>query len=142
MTPLPDAKQAENAVKIALKDAKLNPEKIDYINPHASGTLHNDRAEALTIQNVFGELSGSIFVSATKPYTGHAMGGCGSLEIAACLLMMENNFLHPMLNLEDPDPECNLNFVSSQGNEKVLKNVMKISFGFGGYNAVCIFKKI
>lgn len=142
MTPLPDAKQAENAVRIALKDAKVNPEKIDYINPHASGTIHNDRAEALTIRNVFGELASKIFVSATKPYTGHAMGGCGALEIAACLMMMENNFLHPMLNLTERDPECDLNFVSAEGEEKELNYVMKISFGFGGYNAVCIFKKI
>lgn len=142
MTPLPNASLSENAIRIALKDAKLDPEKIDYINPHASGTVYNDRAEALTIRNVFGELSGKIFVSATKPYTGHTMGGCGSLETAACLMMMENDFLHPMLNLTERDPECNLNFVSSEGEEKNLHHIMKISFGFGGYNAVCIFKKI
>ena len=142
MTPLPDSAQAERALGMALSDAEITAEKIDYINPHASGTIFNDRAESLAIKKIFGELSNKIIVSATKPYVGHAMGGCGGIEIAACLLMMQNDFIHPTLNLTEPDCECDLCFASPLGENKKLNYILKISFGFGGYNAACIFKKI
>jgi len=141
MTPLPDASQASKAILLALEDAGLSPTEIDYINAHGSGTIANDKAETLMIKDVFGKHAYKLAVSATKSMTGHAMGGCGALEIVACVLMIENQFLHPTINLEIPDPECDLDYIPNKGYRRKVNTILKTSFGFGGYNAVVIFRR-
>ena len=141
MAPLPDSSQASKAIRIALEEAGISPEEVDYVNAHGSGTLLNDKAETLMIKDVFGKHAYKLAVSATKSITGHAMGGCGAIEIVASILMLENQFLHPTINLEIPDPECDLDFIPNKGYSRKVKVILKSSFGFGGYNSVVILKK-
>ncbi|OGL43371.1 MAG: beta-ketoacyl-[acyl-carrier-protein] synthase II [Candidatus Schekmanbacteria bacterium GWA2_38_11] len=141
MAPLPDASQASKAIRIALEEAGITPEEVDYINVHGSGTIINDKAETLIIKDVFGKHSYKLAVSATKSMTGHAMGGCGALEIVASILMLENQFLHPTINLEVPDPECDLDYIPNRGYKRNVNIILKTSFGFGGYNSAVILRK-
>ena len=141
MAPLPDSSQASKAIRIALEEAGISPEKVDYINAHGSGTIINDKAETLMIKDVFGKHSYKLAVSATKSMTGHAMGGCGALEIVASILMLENQFLHPTINLEVPDPECDLDYIPNRGYKRNVNIILKTSFGFGGYNSAVILRK-
>jgi len=141
MTPLPDSLQGSRAIQIALKDSGISPREVDHINAHGSGTIVNDRAETLMIKNVFGKHAYRLSVTATKSMTGHAMGGCGAMEIVACFLMLENQFLHPTINLHIPDPECDLDYVPNKGCKKEIKTIVKTSFGFGGYNSVVVLRR-
>ncbi len=141
MTPLPDSLQASRAMEIALKDAGISPKDIDHINAHGSGTIINDIAETLMIKNVFGKHAYRLAVTATKSMTGHAMGGSGAIEIVASLLMLENQFLHPTINLHIPDPKCDLDYVPNKGCKKDIRTILKTSFGFGGYNSVIILRR-
>jgi 3-oxoacyl-(acyl-carrier-protein) synthase len=126
---------------MALEEAGIKPEEVDYINAHGSGTVMNDKAETLMIKATFGRHAYKLAVSATKSMTGHAMGGCGALEIVASVLMLENQFLHPTINLEVPDPECDLDYIPDKGYSRKVKTILKTSFGFGGYNSVVILRR-
>lgn len=139
--PSPDGKCAAMAVKLALKRAGLSPDDIDYINAHGTSTLLNDRVEAAVIKSVFGERAKQIPISATKSMMGHLIGAAGAVEAVITVLAMVNGVIPPTINLTDPDPECDLDFVPNEARRARIRTAMTNSFGFGGHNSVLIFKK-
>ncbi len=128
-------------MKNALNDAGIKPEEINYINAHGTSTLLNDRAETKAIKSVFGEYAYKIPINSTKSMTGHMLGGTGAVEAVVCILSIMNDILHPTINLENPDPECDLDYVPKVKREHKIKYALTNSFGFGGHNATLIFKK-
>jgi 3-oxoacyl-[acyl-carrier-protein] synthase II len=136
--PLPSAKFCAEAMSNALADAALDPTRIDYINPHGSASVLNDRAETLAIKKVFGEHAYRLALSSTKSMTGHTLGASGAVELVACVLMLENQYVHPTINLSENDPECDLDYVPHNGRWQTLRNILTLSNGFGGYNAACL----
>jgi 3-oxoacyl-[acyl-carrier-protein] synthase II len=137
--PLPTGAQAARAMQAALDEADLAPEAIDYINAHASSTPLNDVSETLAIKQVFGDHAYRIPVSGTKAMHGHALGASGAIEAAICLLAIRHAYIPPTLNLEDPDPACDLDYVPRAGREIAARYVLSNSFGFGGINASLVF---
>lgn len=128
------------AIHAALKDAKISPSDIGYINPHGIAVPDNDRGEVSVLKLALGEAVYRIPISATKPLTGHTLGAGGALELIGCCLMMQNGFLHPTINFVDSDPFCDLDFVPNVGRRQKVDTMMSLSFGFGGYNAACIVR--
>lgn len=141
-TPLPSGDACIRAMREALADARLAPEQIDYINAHASSTQLNDCTETLAIKKVFGPRAGTIPVSGTKPFTGHPLGATGAIEAALCALAIERGWLPPTLNLENPDPACDLDAIPQQGREAKVDCVLSNSFGFGGINACVVLGRV
>ncbi len=141
-TPLPSGDACIRAIREALADARLAPEQIDYINAHASSTQLNDCTETLAIRKVFGPRAGTIPVSGTKPFTGHPLGATGAIEAALCALAIERGWLPPTLNLENPDPACDLDAIPQQGREAKVDCVLSNSFGFGGINACVVLGRV
>lgn len=141
-TPLPSGDACIRAIREALADARLAPEQIDYINAHASSTQLNDCTETLAIKKVFGSRAGTIPVSGTKPFTGHPLGATGAIEAALCALAIERGWLPPTLNLENPDPACDLDAIPQQGREAKVDCVLSNSFGFGGINACVVLGRV
>jgi len=137
----PDGKGAAQAMRAALSSAGLNIEDIDYINAHGTATQVNDGIETKAIKSVFGERAHQVPVSSTKSMTGHAIGAAGALEAVACIMALNANVIPPTINLDTPDPECDLDYVPHHARDKELKVVMSNSFAFGGQNSVLIFKK-
>ena len=139
----PDAegKGAANAMLWALEDAACIPEQVDYINAHGTGTVINDVMETKAIKRVFGERAYQIPTSSTKSMIGHCMGGSGALEAIACVKSLEDGFVHPTINLETPDPACDLDYVPGQAHQSDLQIALSNSFGLGGQNACLILKK-
>ena len=140
--PHPEGIGAAKAIQSALKSARVNPENIDYINAHGTSTPINDKAETNAIKKVFKELAYKIPISSTKSMIGHSLGASGSLEAIACIKSIEEKIIHPTINLEDQDPECDLNYVPNNSIEKELNVVLSNSFGFGGQNACLVLKKL
>jgi nodulation protein E len=132
----PSADGAARAMKMSLRDASLEPGEIGYINAHGTGTMANDATETRAIRNVFGEFADSLPVSSTKSMHGHAMGASGSIEIASSLLALNEGFLPPTINLEVPDPACDLDYVPNAARSARAGLFLSNSFGFGGMNAV------
>lgn len=141
-TPLPSGDACIRAMREALADARLAPEQIDYINAHASSTQLNDCTETLAIRKVFGPRAGTIPVSGTKPFTGHPLGATGAIEASLCALAIERGWLPPTLNLENPDPACDLDAIPQQGREAKVDCVLSNSFGFGGINACVVLGRV
>lgn len=137
--PHPESTHAARAMSLALKDAGMAAFEIDYINAHGSSTPLNDKTETQAIKKVFGEFATRIPVSATKAMHGHALGATGSIEAAICAMAIENDYIPPTINLENPDPECDLDYVPQEGRQKRLGRVLSNSFGFGGINACAVF---
>ncbi len=135
--PRPDGSQAMRAMREALADARLLPQEIEYISAHASATPLNDKTETMAVKAVFGEYAYRVPMSGTKAMHGHALGASGAFEIAISCLAMRHGYLPPTVNLHNPDPECDLDYISHQGREKRVRTVLSNSFGFGGINA-CI----
>tara|TARA_B100000427_G_scaffold329653_1_gene346852 strand:- start:975 stop:2222 length:1248 start_codon:yes stop_codon:yes gene_type:complete len=140
--PHPEGIGAAKAIQSALKSARVNPENIDYINAHGTSTPINDKAETNAIKKVFKELAYKIPISSTKSMIGHSLGASGSLEAIACIKSIEEKIIHPTINLEDQDPECDLNYVPNNSIEKELNVVLSNSFGFGGQNACLVLQKL
>lgn len=139
--PDPNAEALGKAVKDALQSAEIRPEEVDYINPHGTSTPLNDKVETKMLKEVFGEKAYSIPISSTKSITGHLMGASGGVEAMAVLLAIEKGYIHPTLNYEYPDPECDLDYVPNKGREKEVRVGLSISAGFGGVNSAVVIKK-
>jgi len=137
----PDGKGPARAIMLALDEAGLQSGDVDYINAHGTSTPINDRVETLAIKHVFGELAYKIPVSSTKSMIGHSLAGAGAIELVACILTLENQFIHPTINYENPDPECDLDYVPNKGRKAKVKIIVSNSFGFGGKNACVVIKK-
>jgi 3-oxoacyl-[acyl-carrier-protein] synthase II len=139
--PLPTGEQAKKAVQLALCNANVSPSEIDYINAHGTSTPLNDKVETGVIKEIFGEYAYRIPISATKSMIGHALGAAGSIELIASVLSIKNQFIHPTINYEFPDPECDLDYVPNIGRKAVINTVLKNSYGFGGKNSAIIIRK-
>lgn len=139
--PLENGEGAQEAMRIALASAGLKPENIDYINAHGTSTPLNDASETRAIKAVFGEYAYQVAISSTKSVTGHLMGAAGSVEAIFSIKALNDQFIPPTINLDTPDPECDLNYTPNKGVPAALTHVMSNSFGFGGHNAVLIFSK-
>ncbi|MBE9471332.1 MAG: beta-ketoacyl-ACP synthase II, partial [Chloroflexi bacterium] len=129
------------AMELALQDAGLSPEEVDYINAHGTGTLLNDRMETRAIRTVFGPHAGRLMVSSTKSMMGHLMGAAGAVEAIACLKSLETGWVHPTVNYETPDPECDLDYVPNQARQIWPRVALSNSFGFGGHNGCLLFRR-
>jgi 3-oxoacyl-[acyl-carrier-protein] synthase II len=137
--PLPSGIQAARAMRSALEETGLAPTAVDYVNAHASGTPLNDATETLAIKQVLGEHAYRVPISGTKAMHGHALGATGAIEAAICMLALRHAYLPPTLNLEDPDPACDLDYIPGRGREVAIRYILSNSFGFGGINAALVF---
>jgi 3-oxoacyl-[acyl-carrier-protein] synthase II len=140
--PAADGNGAAYATKKALIMAGWETRDVDYINTHGTSTPLNDKTEALMINNIFGEYTANIAVNSTKSLIGHCLGAAGALETIASIQALEEGYIHPTLNYEVPDPECNLNVIAGEGLKKQIRKVLVNSFGFGGHNGVIGLSKI
>jgi 3-oxoacyl-[acyl-carrier-protein] synthase II len=139
--PSPDGEGAETCMKLALEDANIAPNEVDYINAHGTSTPLNDVVETKAIKKVFGEHAYKLMVSSTKSMTGHLLGGAGGLEAVITVKALETGIVPPTINLEEPDPECDLDYVPNQARRANIKVAMSNAFGFGGTNACLVFRK-
>lgn len=139
--PDPEGRGAALAMKLALADAGLKPEDVDYINAHGTSTPLGDKPETLAIKDVFGSHAYKVAVGSTKSMTGHLLGAAGGLEAVACIMSIQKGIIPPTINLENPDPELDLDFVPNTARKADVNIAMSNSFGFGGHNVTLIFKK-
>lgn len=139
--PIQDGRGIKEAMLRALKDAGVSPREVDYINAHGTSTPLNDRIETQAIKDLFGEHAYRVPVSSTKSMTGHLLGATGGVELIACLLALNEGVIPPTINYENPDPECDLDYVPNKARKLNIKIVLSNSMGFGGHNAVLIVKK-
>jgi 3-oxoacyl-[acyl-carrier-protein] synthase II len=139
--PEEDGSGAARAIRWALEDADLQPQDISYINAHGTSTPINDRVETLAIKKAFGEYAYKVPISSSKSMIGHALGGAGALEAIASIKTIESGMIHPTINLETPDPDCDLDYVPNEAREANVDAVLSNNFGFGGQNACAIFRR-
>lgn len=139
--PSPGGEGAVRSMRIALQDANLKPEDIDYINAHGTSTLHNDVNETKAIKTVFGDHAYKLVINSTKSMTGHLLGAAGGIEAIATVLSIKNGMIPPTINLQFPDPECDLNYNALKSTTKNINAAITNTFGFGGHNASLLFKK-
>lgn len=139
--PDPDGQGAASAMSVALKDAQMKPEEIDYINAHGTSTKLNDKIETLSMKKAFGEHSKKVMVSSTKSVTGHLLGAAGGVEFVACCMAIKDGVVPPTINYEHPDPDCDLDYVPNTARKVNVNACMSNSLGFGGHNASLIVKK-
>jgi 3-oxoacyl-[acyl-carrier-protein] synthase II len=139
--PSEDADGAIRVMKNALKDAGVEPGQVDYINAHGTSTPFNDKLETKAIKAVFGERAARIPISSTKSMTGHLLGGAGGLEAGIATLILRDQIVPPTINYENPDPECDLDYVPNQARRAEIHCALSNSFGFGGTNAALVFKR-
>ena len=138
------AENADGAVRVmqsTLADSSVMPDQVDYINAHGTSTPYNDRLETLAIKKVFGEHASKLAVSSTKSMTGHLLGGAGGLEAGITVLALRDQIMPPTINLENPDPDCDLDYVPNQSRKAAVEYALSNSFGFGGTNAALLFKR-
>lgn len=140
-SPAPNGEGAARAIKMALKEGEIEPEQVSYINAHGTSTPYNDKFETAAIKSVFGEKAYEIPVSSTKSMTGHLLGAAGAIEAVICVKAIEDSFVPATIGYTAPDEECDLDYVPNKGREKELEYVLSNSLGFGGHNAVLLFKK-
>ena len=139
--PAPEGEAAAKAIEIALKDAKIEPSQIDYINAHGTSTFLNDKLETLAIKRVFGRHAYDLKISSNKSMTGHMLGASGGIEAIATALTIKNNIIPPTINYNSPDPECDLDYVPNKSEKKIVNYAISNSFGFGGHNGVIVLGK-
>ncbi len=140
-SPVPDGQGATRAIELAIEDAGLTPLSVDYINAHGTSTPANDSTETKAIVKALGTRAKEIPISSTKSMTGHLLGGSGGIEAVAALMAIANDRVPPTINLENPDPECYLDYVPQVSREHEVKVALSNSFGFGGHNVTLAFKK-
>jgi len=139
--PAPFGEGAARCMKMALRNAGLNPPDIDYINAHGTATQPGDVCETQAIKSVFGDHARTVPISSTKGATGHMLGAAGAVEMAICVKAIQKQAVPPTINLDHPDPECDLDYVPHTAREIRVNAVMTNSFGFGGHNACLVAKK-
>jgi 3-oxoacyl-[acyl-carrier-protein] synthase II len=139
--PSEDGDGARRVMAMAVRKAGIAPSDVDYINAHGTSTPYNDRLETLAIRNCFGEHADKLAISSTKSMTGHLLGGAGGLEAGITALAVHDQVVPPTINLDDPDPECDLDYVPHQSRQMPIRYALSNSFGFGGTNAALLFKR-
>ncbi|MCX7846785.1 MAG: beta-ketoacyl-ACP synthase II [bacterium] len=139
--PEPTGTYVALAKRRALEDSQINAEEVQYVNAHGTSTPYNDLTETIAIKKVFGEHAKKLYVSSTKSMTGHMIGGCGGVEAVVCCKVIETGIIPPTINYEEPDPECDLNYVPNKAIECRVRVAMSNNFGFGGHNTVIVLRK-
>ncbi len=139
--PCPDGDGMARAMEAALRDAAVSPDDVDHVNTHGTATIAGDPAETLALKRVFGERAGRVPCSSTKSVTGHMLGATGAVELIACLAASRDSVVPPTINLDTPDPECDLDYVPHEARELPVRIAMTNSFGFGGHNATLIVRR-
>jgi len=140
-SPCPDGSGAAKAMQLAMAEAGIKAEDVDYINAHGTSTHANDSGETAAIKLALGESAKKVAVSSTKSMTGHLLGAAGAIEAIACVKALEEGFIPPTINYETPDEECDLDYVPNVGRKADIKYALSNSLGFGGHNGVLCFKK-
>jgi len=140
--PSPGGEGAVRSMKEAIKDGGIEPEAIDYINAHGTSTPHNDINETMAIKTCFGEHAYKLVVSSTKSMHGHLLGAAGAVEAIATIMAMQHSLVPPTINLDEPDPECDLNYSPKKATAREINYAISNTFGFGGHNASLLFKKM
>lgn len=140
--PAPEGEGAARAMQQAIEDAGISPEQVDYINAHGTSTPYNDQFETLAVKTVFAEHAYNLAMSSTKSMTGHLLGAAGGIEAIFSVLALKEGILPPTINLENPDPICDLDYVPNIARKADIQYSMSNSLGFGGHNASILFKKI
>lgn len=139
--PAPDGEGFVKCMELCLKDAGITKESVDYINAHGTSTFYNDLYETKAIKKVFGEHAYKLAVSSTKSMLGHSLGAAGGIEAVITVLTIKHGIISPTINYEEPDPECDLDYVPNAARQKEIRIAMSNSFGFGGTNACLLFRK-
>jgi 3-oxoacyl-[acyl-carrier-protein] synthase II len=140
--PDPEGKGLSQAMSRALKDARLAPEQIDYINAHGTSTPYNDKFETLAIKKVFGDAARKVMISSTKSMTGHLLGAAGGIEAVISIKTIETGEVPPTINYETPDPDCDLDYVPNVKRRAKVNTVLTNNLGFGGQNAALVFRRV
>jgi 3-oxoacyl-[acyl-carrier-protein] synthase II len=140
--PDPEGRGLSLAMRRALSNSGVAPEQIDYINAHGTSTPYNDKFETLAIKKVFGEHARRLAISSTKSMTGHLLGAAGGIESVICVKTLQDQVLAPTINLEDPDPDCDLDYVPNAARSARVKTVLSNNLGFGGQNAAIVFRAL
>jgi 3-oxoacyl-[acyl-carrier-protein] synthase II len=140
-SPAPEHEGAARSMRMALKQAGLEPYQVSYINAHGTSTELNDKNETAAIKNVFGDHAYKMPVSSTKSMTGHLIGAAGAVEAVICALAIRDGIVPPTINYENPDPSCDLDYVPNQARKMDVDVVMSNAFGFGGHNATLVMQK-
>jgi 3-oxoacyl-[acyl-carrier-protein] synthase II len=140
-SPSPGGEGAARCMHMALRESGTDPSEVDYINAHGTSTKYGDEIETKAIKTVFGEHAYKVAVSSTKSMTGHLLGAAGGVEAIVAVLSIDNNIIPPTINLDNPDPECDLDYVPLQARKMTVNYALTNSFGFGGTNACLLFKK-
>jgi 3-oxoacyl-[acyl-carrier-protein] synthase II len=140
-SPAPEGEGAARCMALALEDADIRPQDVSYINAHGTSTEYNDKNETQAIKTVFGEQAYKIPISSTKSMTGHLLGAAGAVEAVYSVLALQHGLIPPTINYENPDPECDLDYVPNEARKADLKIALSNSFGFGGTNACLIFRR-
>ena len=139
---MPSKQGAARAISGAMKDARINPEEIGYINAHGTGTAANDKTECAAVADVFGHHADKLMISSTKSMHGHLIGGTGAVELVACIMALRDGIIAPTIGYEEPDPECALDVVPNEARDAKVKMVLSNAFAFGGLNAVLVLRQI
>ncbi len=139
--PAPEGEGGARAMKMAINDAGLTPEEIDYINAHGTSTGYNDKFETTAIKSVFSEHAYKLQISSTKSMTGHLLGAAGGIEAIISVLALQEGIIPPTINYQTPDPDCDLDYVPNEARKSEINTVLSNSLGFGGHNATIVFKK-
>ena len=139
--PHPEGEGAARAMKWAIEDAGITPDKVDYINAHGTSTPLNDKYETIAMKRMYGDHAYNLAISSTKSMTGHLLGAAGAIEAAFTVLAIKNDIVPPTINIENPDPECDLNYIPNTAKKQPVNVAMSNSLGFGGHNASLVFER-
>ena len=140
-SPDPEGGGATRGMKMAMRNAGIQPEQVDYINAHGTSTQYNDKFETMAIKRAFGDHAYKLPISSTKSMIGHTLGAAGAIESLVCILAMRDGIIPPTINYETPDPECDLDYIPNQARQTRIKAALSNSFGFGGQNVALIISE-
>lgn len=140
-SPAPEGEGATRSMKMAMEDGQVQGSDINYVNAHGTSTPYNDKFETMAIKNLLGDHAKNIYISSTKSMTGHLLGSSGAVEAIAVLLALKEGYVHGTMNMQNQDPELDLNYLPNKGVEAEVNCALSNSLGFGGHNATLLFKK-